>query len=257
MAVGLLSVSQASAQQRDPQDDIWQEEPGQTPTPWWQRWLDDQNINRIMKGIQQRDPAKARELTDLRKKNVDEFKEELVKAGKQEIDLISREKVEAHQAEFIEWLKGNYPQDANALSKMKEKDPQLYTKNFDRLRNQYGPMFDASKSNPELSNLLKDNFELRKRSMQLVASYRSEKSAEKKKELIAQLRDTVSRRYDLIVRRKEMGYQQALKKLDELHKQIDSSQAELRRWKDPSVKQKIVDQRLGDITEGKAPFKWD
>jgi hypothetical protein len=260
IVVGLLGVSQARAQQRDPQEDIWEEEPT-TPPPWWQRWLDDQNMDRIMKGIQQRDPAKAKELAELRKKNIDEFKEELVQQGRQEVEQISRESHEARrqkdQAEFVEWLKTNYPQDANALSKMKEKDPSLYIKTFDRLRGQYSPIFDASKTNPELASLLKENLDLRKRSAQLIAKYREEKSSEKKKELVSQLRDIVSRRYDLIVRRKEMGYEQLQKKVQDLQKQIGSSQVEIRKWKDPGTKQKNIEQHMDALIEGKVPFKWD
>ncbi len=260
MMVGLLSVTQASAQQRDPQEDIWEEEPT-TPPPWWQRWLDDQNMNRIMKSIQQRDPVKAKELAELRKKNIDEFKEELVQQGRQEVEQISQEFREARrqkdQAEFVDWLKTNYPQDANALAKMKVKDPSLYVKTFDRLRGQYSVIFDASKSNPELANLLKENLELRRKSLQLIATYRDEKSADKKKELAAQLREAVSRRYDLILRRKEMSYEQLQKKVEDLQKQIQDSKAQIRKWKEADVKKKNIDQHLEALIEGKAPFKWD
>jgi hypothetical protein len=261
MAIGFLGTSQAGAQQRDPQQDIWEEEPTTSPQPWWRRWLDDQTMDRIMKGIQQRDPAKAKELAELRKKNVEEFKEELVQQGRQEIDQISHERFEARvqkeQADFVEWLKANYPKEAEALAKIKEKDPQLYVKNYDRLMNQYGSIFQASKSNPELATLLKEDFDLRKKRDDLVAKIRNEKSQEKKQALGAELRDVVSRRYDLIVRRKEMAYEQLQKKLEDLQKQIKDSRTEIGKWKDAGVKQKNVQQHMESLTEGKGAFKWD
>jgi hypothetical protein len=254
-----LGISPGGAQQRDPQQDIWEEETA--PQPWWRRWLDDQNMDRIMKGIQQRDPAKAKELAELRKKNVEEFKEELVQQGGKEIEQIGREQMEARhqkdQAEFVDWLKTNYPKDADALAKMKEKDPQLYVKSYDRLMTQYGPIFRASKSNPELASLLKEDLDLKKKRDDLVTKIRNEKAQDKKQALGAELRDVVSRRYDLIVRKKEMAYEQLQTKLEGLQKQIQESKAEIGKWKAPRTKQQNVQQHIESLTEGKIAFKWD
>jgi hypothetical protein len=256
-----LGVSPANAQQRDPQQDIWEEDLATAPQPWWRQWLDDKTMDRIMKGIEQRDPAKAKELAELRKNNLEEFKEELVQQGRQEVEQISREAHEARrqkdQAEFVEWLKANYPKEEEALTKSKEKDPQLYIKSFDRLRTQFGPMFDASKSNPELANVLKEDFELKKRRDDLVARIRNETADDKKQALGKELRDVEFRRYDLIVRRKEMAYERLQKKLEDLQKQINDSRNQIGKWKDPTVKQKNVQQHLESLTEGKITFKWD
>lgn len=259
IAVGLLIASQAGAQQRDPQEDIWEEEPAPSQPPW-QRWLDDQTIDRIMKGIQQRDPTKAKELTDLRKKNVDEFKQELIQQGGKEIEQITREQMEARrqkdQAEFADWLKANYPKDAEVLTKAKEKDPQVYLKSYDRLWLQYGSIFQA-RSSPELMALLKEDLELRKKRDDLVGKIQQEKAQDKKQALGAELRNVVFRRYDIIVRRKEIAYEQLQKKLEALQKRIQESQTQIRKWKDPGTKQKNVQQHVESLTEGKVTFKWD
>ncbi len=260
LVVGGLAAAQAGVQPRDSQQDIWQQEEANNPPQPWRRWLDDPTMDRIMKSIQQRDPAKAKELTELRKKNIDEFKDELVQQGKQEIDQISRERMEARhqkdQAEFTDWLKTNYAREAEALTKAKEKDPQLYVKSYDSLWSQYGSIFQA-RSNPELMALLKEDLDLKKKRDDLVRRIQQEKSQDKKQVLGVELRDIVSRRYDIIVRRKEIAYEQAMKKLAALQKQIQDSQSAIGRWKDPSVKQKNIQLHVESLTEGKVSFKWD
>jgi hypothetical protein len=261
MMAGMLIVSRVNAQQQGPRQDIWEDEVPAPQYPWWQKWLDDQTMDRIMKSIQQRDPAKAKELAELRQKNVEDFKEELVQQGRQEIDQISRERYEARvqkeQAEFVEWLKTNYPKEADALARIKEKDPALYVKSHDRLMTQYGSIFRATKSNAELAGILKEDLELKKKRDDLVQKIRQEKSQEAKDALGKQLRDVVSRRYDLIVRRKEMTYEQLQKRLEDLQKQLKDSRTEIGKWKDPGIKQKNVQQHIESLTDGKLAFKWD
>ena len=67
----------------------------------------------------------------------------------------------------------------------------------------------------------------------------------------------VAKRYDLIVRRKEIAYEQLLKKLDELQKQVRESKDEIAKWRDPKIKQENVRQRIQALTDNKVRFKWD
>ena len=261
LPIVFLTAPVAGAQQQDSQEDIWEEESPAPMHPWWYRWLNDETMDRIMKGIEQRDPAKAKELAKLREKDIEEFKDELGQHGRQEIEQISRERFEAHrqreQADFLQWLKTNYPKEEEALSKVKEKDPQLYVRCYERLMGQYRRIFDADRSNPELGALLKEDLELRKRRDSLIQKIRSEKSEERKQALGAELQDVVSQRYDVIVRRKELAYEQLQKKLEGLQKQLQDSKAEIGKWKDPRVKHQNVQQHIESLTEGKIAFKWD
>lgn len=261
---GLRAVpARAQTDSRDTATDIWDEESSSPLYPWWYRWLSDETIDRIMKGIEQRDPAKAKELTELRKKDAERFKAELGQHGRKEIEEISRERFETRRqrrnAEFIEWLKANYPEDETQLAKVKEKDPQLYVKNFEHLLEQYGHIFDAYSTNPELGAVLKEDYNLRKRRDEILRQMQREQSDARKQALGTELQDIVGRRYDLIVRRKEIAYEQLQKKIEEMQRQIKESKDEIARWQKPEVKRENVRKRVEALTEGlnKRGFKWD
>jgi chorismate-pyruvate lyase len=261
LAGGSLAVRPAAAETTEAKNDIWQDEPQETARPWWQRDLTDDVIDRIMKGLQQRDPAKARELSELRQKDPERFKAELREQGRPEMDQMISERLAARRQErntrFLEWLKGNYPAEEQALAKLKEANPQLYVTSFERVMSQYGYIFDAASSSPELGNVLKEDLELKRRAMDLCKQIRSEKSDAKRQALGAELQEVVARRYDLIVRRKEIAYEQLQKKLDELQRQVRESKDEITKWRDEKIRQENIKQRLKTLTDEKARFKWD
>lgn len=242
-------------------DDIWEDSPGPARRPRWHRLFTDETIDRIMKGIQQRDPEKARELAELRKKDFEQFKTELGQYGRKEIEEISRERFEAwrqrRQTEFTAWLKDNYPEDEKELTKLKEKDPQLYVKSYEHLEGKYGRIFDADNSNPELGAVLKEDLLLKDRRDKLVWQFRRERSGAKRQAIGSELQEVVARRYDLIVRRKEIAYEELQKKLEELNKLIGDSKTEIGQWQDAETRQENIRRRMEALTEGKMRFKWD
>jgi hypothetical protein len=258
---GFLAARSATAETKEAKNDIWKDEPREAWRPWWQRDLTDDVIQRIMKGIQQRDPAKARELNELRQKDPERFRVELREQGRPEMDQMISERLEARRqernAKFLEWLKANYPAEEQALSKLKGANPQLYVTSFERVMSQYRYIFDAASSSPELGAVLKEDLELKNRAMALCKQIRREKSDAKKQALGAELQDVIARRYDLIVRRKEIAYEQLQKKLDELQKQVGESKDEINKWRDNKVKQENVKERVKTLMDEKGRFKWD
>lgn len=250
-----------ATQAQQSKKDIWKDEAKATQPPWWQRDLSNDVIEKVMAGIQQRDAAKAKQLSELRKKDPERFKAELREQGRPELDQITRERYESRRqertAKFLEWLKANYAQEEQALAKLKDSNPQLYARNLDRLSNQYGYIFEADSSNPELGAVLKEDLELKRRSDELCKRVRSEKSDAKKQAIGAELQEVVAKRYDLIVRRKEIAYEQLLKRLADLEKQVRESKNEADTWRDSKVKQENVKQRMQDLTDNKVRFKWD
>ncbi len=261
LAGGFMAVHLAAGEAKQNQEDIWRDEPRESRHGWWERGLTDDAIDRIMKGLAQRDPARARELARLRERDPERFKAELREAGRPELEQMVRDRWEARRqkrnADFLEWLKANYPQEEQTLSKLKEGDPQVYIKNFDHLMNQYGHIFDAEDSNPELGAVLKEDLRLKRRSDDLCRQLRRERSEAKKQQLGAELQEVVALRYDLIVRRKEIAYEQLLRRLDELQKQVQESKDDIANYKDARVKQENVRQRVRALTENKVRFKWD
>jgi hypothetical protein len=223
--------------------------------------LSDEVVERIMKGLKQRDPEKAKELAELRKKDPEKFKTELYEHGRPELRKIGRERFEAQRrqdrADFLEWLKTNFPEEEKKLAGLREKDAELYGKAFDNARRQYDRIFRADRFNPELGVVLKEDLELKQQRDDLLERIRRERSATKKQELGVQLQNVVARRYDLIVRQKEIACEQLLRKLEELQKQVRDSKAEIAKWKDDRLKEENVRQRIKALTEEKVKFRWD
>jgi hypothetical protein len=123
--------------------------------------------------------------------------------------------------------------------------------------NRYGYIFEAESSNPELGAVLKEDLELRKRSDHLCACLRNEKFDAKRQALGAELQEVVARRYDLIVRRKEIAYEQLLARLEGLQKQVTDSKDDIARYKDEQIRQENVRQRVEALIGNKVRFKWD
>jgi len=260
MAGGLATAALTAAETKEERSNIWKDEPQEIRPPW-QRNLSEEQIERILKGIQGRDPAKAKALTELRQKDPERFTTEIREQGRPEIEQMLRERWEARRQErnnrFLEWLKVNYPAEEQTLAKLRERDPQLYLNAFESAMNRYGYIFEAENSSPELGAVLKEDLELRNRSDKLCARLRSEKSEAKKQSIGVELQEVVARRYDLIVRRKEIAYEQLLKRLEDLQKQVTESKDDIARYKDIKIKQDNVRQRIRDLTENKVRFKWD
>jgi hypothetical protein len=261
MVGGLAATGSATSGPGQAKEDIWKDEPVESRQPAWRRDLTEDMINRVMKGLTKRDPAKARALEKLRQKDPEAFKTELRESARPELDQIGRDYWEARRqkrtADFLEWLKAAYPQEEQRLATLREKDPQLYAKTLDHQLNQYGYIFDAHASNPELGAVLKEDFDLKKRTDELCRQLRRERSEAKRQELGIELQEVVARRYDLIVRRKEIAYEQLLKRLEDLQKQVIESRGEIAKYKDGRIKQENVRQRVQALSDNKVKFKWD
>jgi len=261
LAGGLAGIGLATDQSKQTKEDIWRDEPTESRQGWWRRDLNDETANKILEGLRQRDPAKAKELEKFRSRDPERFKAELRNSGQPELDQITLGYWEARRrkrnADFIDWLKANYPRQEQELAALKDKDPKLYITSFEHLMDEYGYIFDAARSNPELGNVLKEDYDLKRRVGELCRRLRSEKLDAKRQELGTELQDVVARRYDLIVRRKEIAYEQFLKRLQDLQKQVIESKDEIAKYKDPKVKQENVRQRVHALTDNKVKFKWD
>lgn len=224
--------------------------------------LTDEEIDRVMKALKESDPAKAKELAELRVKDPNQFQAELRTHGREEVGKIIRERIETWRqrwrTEFLEWLQKNYRREAEELERLKQRDPDLYVDKFDLTMEKYRPIWVAvRRGNTELAEVLKEDLELKERRAELLRAIKVAKSEKEKKELTGQLQEVVSRRYDLIVKQKEMAYERLLRWLKELQNRINKSRAEIANWKDEKFKAENVKQRLKDLTEGSPKLNWD
>jgi hypothetical protein len=239
-------------------EDIWTEE---EPTRGPRFDLTDEEIDRVMKGLKERDPKAAKELAKLRKEDPDQFKAQLGRVAREELGKIMRERFEAwrqkRQAEFLEWLGKNYRREATGLANLKGKDPGVYSKKLDLIEEKYRAIFEASSRNPELAEVLKEDLELKETRDELLGKLKAASDEKIKKEIAAQLEEVIARRFDLIVRRKEIAYERLLRRLEELRKQICESRDQIEEWRKPKFKEENVKKHLKDLTEGIAQFRWD
>ena len=214
-----------------------------------------------MKYLRKSDPDKAKELAKLREGDPEKFKAELRRHGGEEFSKIVMERMriwqERRRAEFVEWLGKNYRKDAEELAKLKAKDPDLYLTKYEHIRDKYWRIFEEERRNPELAEVLKEDLELKKRRDELIRRIKAAKSDRQKKRLTADLEDVVNRRFDLIIRRKQIAYERLLRWLEELKNRIKESRDEIAKWSDHKAREENIKERLKDLTEGTVPFEWD
>ena len=276
MFLALPCPAEEKGKEKDKPESIWPDEgprgpggpgeprgpggPGEMGEPRGPRWgpprwfeLTDETIEQIMKDLAKSEPAKAAELSKLREKDPEKFKEEI---GKIHFDKVIRERMDARrhqmQTEYTEWLEKNYPDDAKKLAAIKDRDPNLYIKQLRLSMGKYEVIFRV-RENPELCEILKEDLGLKEKADQLVRKIKSAGKEDEKKELNTQLEQTVGRRFDLLVRQKEIAYAQLLKRLEELKKRLVEDKAEVTKWKDAKFKEENVKKRVQELITG---FKW-
>ena len=72
-------------------------------------------------------------------------------------------------------------------------------------------------------------------------------SDKEKKKLTAQLEEVVSSRFDLVVREKQIAYERLRKKLEELKKRVEESQAEVDKLMEVEFKTENVKKRVEEL----------
>ena len=160
-------------------------------------------------------------------------------------------------AEFLEWLKKNYPVEAERIGDSENRHPQasvkLMTTSIKKLRH----IFEAEKENPALAEVLKEKLELRKQQNMLVKKIHQEKNAERKEDSKRELAELMNARFDLIVRGKELKYESLLKRLKELENEVKQSRAKISKMKDPAFKEQKIKARLEELLGQAENFKWE
>jgi len=265
-AVLAVCTQPCTGNQKDEQN-IFEEEdrgpgPGPRRGPGRGRFeLTDEEVDRILKELKERSPQKAKELAELRKKEPDKFREELGRHAREEFRKVIGERIEKwrkqRQAEFLEWLAKSLPDEAEELAKLKDRDPKLYDQKYELASKKYGRRFEESRRNPELAQVHIEDIRLQKRRDQLLSKINTTTNRREKQKLNEELEEIVGRRYDLIVRRKQIAYEWLLKRLEELQNRINESRAEILKAQDAKVKEENIKNRTKELLEEKKGFRWD
>lgn len=244
--------------------------------------LTEERISRIMNQLKETDPKEAEELEQLRGKDPEKFKDELREIMRQQFGKGFKEHLKERSEQrvrkrgepfgpggmppgtgmhwrydrYLDWLKENYAEEAEKLDKLREEKPELYGRQIALSLKRYGRIAEAARENPQLAEVLKEDLVLKQQRDKLLRKIRAASEDAEKKELTKQLEEVVSSRFDLIVKRKQIEYEQLLEKLTKLKKQVEESEAKVEKWKDVEFKNESVKARLEELLGKTDEFRW-
>jgi hypothetical protein len=266
-AMTTITILPCSSQEKKTKEDIWTEDeprgpggvrggPGRGGRGPGRYRTREEEINHFLKELEKSDPSKAKELANLRKKNPEKFREELKKTVREHWNKRLESWRNRWRAEFLEWLQKAVPKVAQGLARLKDKDPDLYAKKYEIIRNKYRRIFDESKRNPELAEALLAELELDERQEVLLKKIKAVKSEKEKTKLMVKLEEVVGNKYDLIIRKKIIAYEFLLKRVEELQKELNKSREDIAKWQDEKIRAQNVKERIKELTEPSLQFKW-
>ncbi len=209
--------------------DIWSED-----SDWTQRYkLSEQRIKQLLNQLAEKEPEKAAKLRDMRKKDSKKFRAEIrdlalkdyTRPGRWRERMQQRHQ-KRHDA-YIKWLENNYPDEAAKLKELQEKEPDEYLKHYISSRRRFGPIMEAQEKNPELAEVLAEELELKDLRGELIKELLTAKDNDKQKELAEQLKNIISRRFDLIIKKKQLRYEALLRRIEQLRKKVQDQKAEV------------------------------
>ncbi|MBN1392486.1 MAG: hypothetical protein JW947_06765 [Sedimentisphaerales bacterium] len=271
------------------EDDIWSEEAAK-----WEHGqpeLTAERIERIINRLAETDPAKAEELKQLKEKDSEKFRAEFREVMREQFGKRMRKRGEQRGEKlnepiapgdmpvrrpsepfgpghvmpemgmrwkydkYLEWLKENYAEEAKKLEGLSKKDPEIYWKHLGFSLKKYGKIAEAARENPRLAEVLKKDLVLRQQQDKLLEEIESADDKEKE-ELANELKGAISNRFDVIVERKQIEYEQLLERLERLKKDVKERKAKMEKWKDAKFKEDSVKARLEELLGKSDKFTW-
>ena len=137
-----------------------------------------------------------------------------------------REQLERQHDEFIQWLKENYPELEKGLTRLREDNPDEYFRRFLATRKKYESVRAMEKRHPDLAAVLKESIDLADDRDDLLREIHRVGNKQREK-LIEELRDIVSRRFDLIVKKKKLQYRDLCRRLRQLQEELAGREQKL------------------------------
>lgn len=277
-AVVLLTANLPCRAEESEQQSIWSEDEPGGRIKWFE--LTDEAAERIMNRLKQSDPQKADELQRLRDKDAEKFKAELRKVMRERFGKRFRQRGERfgragrkfkghgtgmrrgmrrgmreEHSGHLGWLRENCPKEARRLAELKDRRPDLYGRRLRLGQRRYGRIARAAKESPELAKVLKEDLELKDKRNKLLREIRTAGDDEKQ-QLVEELRTVVGRRFDLVVKRKQMRYELLQKRIAKMQERVKKSEAEVEKWKSAAVRQKNVNERVAELISQTEKFNW-
>jgi hypothetical protein len=288
LPVFILLLAAAAVYADDTNQPPPQPEPQTSPPPEPQGrsrvMFNDEYINQLLEKVRQEDPNEAQRLENLRLENPRLFHVEMRKLAfksrgqEQGFDPNrphrmpafqgppgetmglrgkepGRQRIHEKEMELLSWLSKNDPNEAKELTALSEKDPPAYARRLAVDSKKYREVIEAEQTNPALAELLKKDLDLKQKRNELLEKYKATTDEKQKAELMQQLKEVTSDQFDLIVQKKQLMYEELKKKLEDLQKDVNKSQADLENFK--KNKEQHINNRLKELTDPNAQFNWD
>ena len=274
------------------EQDPWTEDTESGP-PRREVKLTDEKINEIMAELAANNPDKAERLEQLRKENPDTFNTVIArlamnKEGRR--DRRSREDrmmpgmpggqmgrqtpgervpsrdgkggpgyghemIRQQETETLEWLERNDPNEAKELLKLKEENHKLYIRKMSSAVKKYRKIMETEKNNPALAAVLKEDLELKRQTSDLMKKIRGTTDDGEKQKLKGELEVLTGKRFDLIIKKKQLQYEDLLKKLEELKNSIKEREAEIETLK--GKKADHIKERVEELINNTEKIRWE
>ena len=164
------------------------------------------------------------------------------------------EMVRRRETELLEWLEKNDPDRAEEFLKLKDENPRLYIKKMSSAIRRYREVIEMEKTNPALAAVIKEDIELKSRVSKLMRKFRTATDDEKEA-LRGELESLTSKRFDLIIKKKQLQYEDLKKKLEELKNNIKESEAELENLK--NKKSEHIKERVEELINKTEKIRWE
>jgi hypothetical protein len=168
-----------------------------------------------------------------------------------------RERIQEKTDEYMKCLKENYPDEAAKLEQLKKDNPEQYMRAMMISGKKYGRICQAIKDDPNLAKVLKEQMALKEKRAELLKQIKATTDKKQKEMLMSELEQVVGQQFDLIVKRKQIAYENLAKKLEELQKEVDHKKAEVEKWKGKDFKSEQVKQRVNELVSETEKFEWE
>ena len=156
------------------------------------------------------------------------------------------ERLQKRHDELLALIKEHRPERARKLADLRESDPDKYFKEFSAQRRIWGPVLEAKKrGDKKLAALLIEDIDLlQDRNALLREIHRADKKQRPK--LLKELEGIVGKRFDLILKKKRLQYQELRRRLKRLQDQIERKQQELEKL--TGSKKQAITKRVNELT---------
>jgi hypothetical protein len=168
-----------------------------------------------------------------------------------------RERIQERTDEYLKCLKENYPDEATKLEQIKKDNPDQYVRALMISGKKYGGICEAVKDDPNLAKVLKQQLELKGKRAELLKQIKATTDDKQKKTLTTELEQIVGQQFDLIVKRKQMAYEDLTRKLADLQKEVNQRKAEVEKWNGKDFKSQKVKERVNELVNEPEKFEWD